>query len=162
MAAVRLHAFEPEPSLQPPLPVEVSKALGVAFSAIEALVRQVYISAAESALKSAQAQPAEPEPVKPKPPRESFESREALAIQWLVALELQSGKLPTVATIAKFANINRGVIYRMRRFVDVYNSRKGERNRLAKLGKVRGPGGDVRRGFRTEGGGVEAVDESER
>jgi len=131
---------------------DVSKNLADVFLAVERLI---------DSLISATAQQPIPEPDPPKSkPRESLESREALAIQWLVAFELQSGKLPTVTAVAKAAGINRCVLYSMKRFVAVYQSRKGERDRLMKLGKLPDSSG-LRRGFRTEGGGVEAVDHAD-
>lgn len=89
------------------------------------------------------------------PDRKPWEVREAQAIQWMVALELQAGKLPTVRSIAQHSGINRGVIYRMDRFLQVYADRKAHYART-KVSKRAKPAASHTRGFRTAGGGVEA------
>lgn len=91
-----------------------------------------------------------------RPERKPWDVREAEVIQWLVALELQTGKLPTVRSIAQHAKINRGVVYRMDRFLQVYADRKAHYARTKVSKRAKPPIGGVR-GFRTAGGGVDAV-----
>ena len=111
------------------------------------------------------AEPVAPSPIDRQPhgmiaTDQPWEEREAIVINWLVSLELNAGKLPTVREIAKRSGLNRGVLYRMDRFRAIYADRKefyASQRRAANV-RVRGP---VRRGFRTAGGGVEAIDDGD-
>lgn len=89
-----------------------------------------------------------------------WEEREAIVINWLVSLELNAGKLPTVREIAKRSGLNRGVLYRMDRFRAIYADRKEFYAMQKRASNVRVRGA-TRRGFRTAGGGVEAYDDGD-
>jgi len=140
------------------LPNGVEKAINVAFQGIEAAIQQTLVTIAEIASQASMTAAADYRSSTSGPgSNDLLENREASAIQWLIAIELKTGKLPTVAAVCKASGVSRGVIYRMRKFVEVYNGRREYHANLKRLERLP-DSGRIGSGFRTTDGGLEAID----
>lgn len=88
-------------------------------------------------------------------------AEDARAIQALVALEMQTGKLPSVVAVCKLSGIGRGILYkpgRFPRFHEIYEDRKKAHEKEAAAAKIKSNHDYKNRGYRTTGGGLEAID----